>query len=237
MAAGLALPLALPGLTTLLLCPALVGLGHVFFHVSVHSLVGALSPEAERTRNFATFSLGISIAAFIGPSAAGFAIELGSYRAAFALLAAIALLPALYAMVHRGLIPARVRHEQESKGKSAFDLLAIPDLRRTLIMSGVALTGIELFSFYLPIYGSAIGLAPSVIGMILSSHAVAGLSCACSCTGSPSAIPSSACSPARYSSQRSRTSRFRPWATPGCWPAPRSFSASRSVPRSHSPSS
>ena len=173
MAAGLALPLALPGLTTLLLCPALVGLGHVFFHVSVHSLVGALSPEAERTRNFATFSLGISIAAFIGPSAAGFAIELGSYRAAFALLAAIALLPALYAMVHRGLIPARVR-QQEPEGKSAFDLLAIPELRRTLIMSGVALTGIELFSFYLPIYGSAIGLAPSVIGMILSSHAVAG---------------------------------------------------------------
>ena len=41
-------------------------------------------------------------------------------------------------------------------------------------MSGVTLTGIELFSFYLPIYGSAIGLAPSVIGMILSTHAVAG---------------------------------------------------------------
>jgi MFS family permease len=174
MAGGLALPLALPGMTTLLLCPALVGLGHVFFHVSVHSLVGALSPEAERTRNFATFSLGISIAAFIGPSAAGFAIELGSYRAAFGLLAAIALLPALYAMAHRGLIPARVRHEEESKAKSAFDLLAIPELRRTLIMSGVALTGIELFSFYLPIYGRTIGLTPSVIGMILSTYAVAG---------------------------------------------------------------
>jgi len=174
MGAGLSLPLALPGMTTLLLCPALVGLGHVLFHVSVHSLVGALSPEAERTRNFATFSLGISIAAFIGPSAAGFAIELGSYRAAFALLAAIALLPALYALLHRSLIPARVRHEEESQGKSAFDLLAIPALRRTLIMSGVTLTGIELFSFYLPIYGSAIGLAPSVIGMILSTHAVAG---------------------------------------------------------------
>src|SRR5204862_99071 len=40
--------------------------------------------------------------------------------------------------------------------------------------SGVALTGIELFSFYLPIYGRAIGLAPSTIGMILSSYALAG---------------------------------------------------------------
>jgi MFS family permease len=41
-------------------------------------------------------------------------------------------------------------------------------------MSGVTLTGIELFSFYLPIYGRAIGLAPSSIGMILSTYAVAG---------------------------------------------------------------
>src|SRR5688500_1086051 len=174
MAAGLALPLAVPGMTALVLCPALVGLGHVFFHVSVHSLVGALGSAAERTRNFATFSLGISIAAFIGPSAAGFAIDLAGYRAAFALLAAIAVLPALHAMLHRSLIPDRARQETETHAKSAFDLLAIPDLRRTLIMSGVTLTGIELFSFYLPIYGRAIGLAPSAIGMILSSHAVAG---------------------------------------------------------------
>jgi MFS family permease len=174
MAAGLALPLGMPGIATLLLCPALVGLGHVFFHVSAHSLVGSFGSGVDRTRNFATFSLGISIAAFIGPSAAGFAIELAGYRTAFALLAGIAILPALYAALHRSLIPDRVHHEEESRGKSALDLLAIPTLRRTLIMSGVTLTGIELFSFYLPIYGSAIGLAPSVIGMILSSHAVAG---------------------------------------------------------------
>jgi MFS family permease len=151
MAAGLALPLAMPGMAALFLCPAAVGLGHVFFHVSAHNLIGAL-----------------------GTQAAGFTIELAGYRAAFALLAGVAVLPALYAMVHRRLIPEHTRHEGAAQSKSAFDLLAIPDLRRTLIMSGVTLTGIELFSFYLPIYGSAIGLAPSAIGMILSSHAVAG---------------------------------------------------------------
>src|SRR6185503_10646960 len=55
-----------------------------------------------------------------------------------------------------------------------FDLLAIPELRRTLIMSSVALTGIELFSVYLPVYGRSSGLAPSAIGMVLSCYAVAG---------------------------------------------------------------
>src|SRR5258705_7904064 len=71
-------------------------------------------------------------------------------------------------------MPKHVPHERHTEVKNALDLLAIPALRRTLIMSGVALTGIELFSFYLPIYGRAIGLAPSTIGLILSSYPLAG---------------------------------------------------------------
>ena len=173
MAAGLLLPFAGGGLPALFLCPALIGFGHIFFHVAVHSLVGSLGEAAERTRNFSTFALGGSIAAFIGPSAAGFAIELAGYRTAFAILAVAAAVPSAYVFLHRALIPQHVPHLAEG-GKSSMDLLAIPALRRTLIMSGVALTGIELFSFYLPIYGRAIGLTPSTIGMILSSYALAG---------------------------------------------------------------
>src|SRR5207253_2444137 len=70
-------------------------------------------------------------------------------------------------------IPAHARHEEET-AKSALDLLANAALRRTLIMSGVTLTGVELFSFYLPIYGREISLSPASIGMILSSYALAG---------------------------------------------------------------
>ncbi len=174
MAAGLAVAVFTSEISWLFLCPALLGLGHIFFHVSIHNLVGSLGERAARTRNFATFALGSSLAAFIGPSLAGFAIELAGFRAAFAILAVVAATPALVVLVYRGLIPAHVRHEMEERAKSAFDLLAIPALRRTLIMSGVCLTGIELFSFYLPIYGRSIGLTPSVIGMILSSYALAG---------------------------------------------------------------
>jgi MFS family permease len=174
MGAALALPLATQGIAWLFLCPALVGLGHIFFHVSIHNLVGSLGAEAERTRNFSTFALGSSIAAFIGPSLAGFAIEFAGFRPAFAILALVAVLPPVVVLAHRRIIPPVIQHQAEKQTKSAFDLLAIPALRRTLIMSGVTLTGIELFSFYLPIYGRAIGLAPSVIGLILSSYAVAG---------------------------------------------------------------
>jgi MFS family permease len=174
MAAGLALAFTVSEIHWLFVCPALIGLGHIFFHVSIHNLVGSLGAEAERTRNFSTFALGSSIAAFLGPSAAGFAIDLAGFRPAFAILAVVAAAPAIFVLIHKSFIPPQVRHEEEQQAKSAFDLLAIPALRRTLIMSGVTLTGIELFQFYLPIYGRAIGLAPSVIGMVLSSYAVAG---------------------------------------------------------------
>ncbi len=174
MAAGLAAPILVGGLPALFLCPALVGLGQIYFHVSVHNLIGSLGRPDDRTRNFATFSLGSSIAAAIGPSSAGFAIEMASYRMAFAMLALCALVPVLCVLLARNAIPARTAHQAGEEAKSALDLFAIPALRRTLIMSGMALTGIELFSFYLPIYGRAIGLAASSIGLILSSYAVAG---------------------------------------------------------------
>lgn len=174
MAAGLTVAFFSSSIPLLFLCPALLGLGHIFFHVSIHNLVGSLGANAARTRNFATFALGSSIAAFVGPSLAGFAIEFASYRTAFAILACAAAASGVYVLVHKRLIPAHVRHAEEPQAKSAFELLAIPALRRTLIMSGVTLTGIELFSFYLPIYGRSIGLSPSVIGMVLSSYAVAG---------------------------------------------------------------
>jgi MFS family permease len=178
MAAGLIVAFFTSDILWLFLCPALLGLGHIFFHVSIHNLVGSLGANGDvlsaRTRNFSTFALGSSMAAFIGPSLAGFAIELAGFRPAFAILAAVAAVPAFFVLFYGNLIPAHVRHEAEERAKSALDLLAIPALRRTLIMSGVTLTGIELFSFYLPIYGRSIGLSAAVIGMVLSSYAVAG---------------------------------------------------------------
>src|SRR5258708_25043632 len=133
MAAGLVLPIIVGGLLVLFVSPAVLGVGHIYFHFSIHILVGSLGTPAERTKNFSTFALGASIAAFIGPSAAGFAIELAGYRAAFAMLAVAATLPSFYVFLHRRLMPNHVRHEPHTQAKSALDLLAIPPHRRTPI--------------------------------------------------------------------------------------------------------
>src|SRR5438034_972747 len=132
MACGLALPALAGGLPALFLCPALIGLGHIFFHVSIHNLVGSLGAAEDRTRNFATFALGGSIAAFAGPSLAGFGIEIAGYRATFAMLAVIGLVPALIVLLHKALIPPHARHEEET-AKTAVELLANAAVRRPRI--------------------------------------------------------------------------------------------------------
>jgi MFS family permease len=172
IAAGLLVPLALPGLPGLIVCSALIGLGHIFFHVSIHNLIGGYGDGEARTRNFATFSLGASISAFLGPSTTGFSIDGWGFGPTYVLLAAISVLPAIILIAYPKLVPARTPQSKDHAGGS-FALLANPGLRRTLIMSGVTLTGIELFTFYFPVYGRSIDLSASAIGLVMASYAVA----------------------------------------------------------------
>ena len=169
---ALLVPLGFGGIIGLLACSTLVGLGHIFFHVSVHNLIGGYGEGEARTKNFATFSLGASIAAFLGPSITGFSIDGWGFRATYVLLAAVSILPVLILVFYPKLIPERVGHSKPEK-EGSLALLGNPGLRRTLVMSGVTLTGIELFTFYFPVYGRSIGLSASAIGMVMASYAIA----------------------------------------------------------------
>ncbi len=173
IAIGLAAPLAIAGIAGLLVASALVGLGHIFFHVSIHNLIGGYGGGEARTRNFATFSLGASISAFIGPALGGISIDLWGFAPTHLLLAVIALTPALVLAVYPGVIPPRVAPSRPEASGGSFALLKDGGLRRTLIMSGVTLTGIELFTFYFPVYGRSVGLSASAIGLVMSCYAVA----------------------------------------------------------------
>jgi predicted MFS family arabinose efflux permease len=173
VAAGLALPALYEGLAALFLCPALIGLGQVFIQVSSHSAVGAVGGRADRAKNFSLYSLGASTAAFIGPSLAGLSIDALGYRATYLALAGVSTLVALLVFAFPRAMPHGAADKEPPGGTSTLDLLRDTALRNTLIMSGVTLTGIELFTFYMPIYGKAIGLSASSIGLVLSAFGAA----------------------------------------------------------------
>jgi MFS family permease len=172
MALGLCVPLAWPGLGGLLAAATIIGFGHIFFHVSAHNLIGSYGDGEARVRNFATFSLGGSLSAFVGPSLTGFSIDGLGFGPTYVVLALVALVAPAILLCHPRMVPARKAHST-SAGGGSLELLAIPGLRRTLVMSGVTLTGVELFTFYFPVYGRSIGLSASMIGIVMSSYAVA----------------------------------------------------------------
>lgn len=173
--AGMALALLLPALHedlfTLFACPALVGLGQIFVQVSIQNAVGSIGGADARAKNFGTFSLGASISTFVGPSLAGFSIDALGFSPTYVVLASMSLAVVLLAILLGQRLPAGGLRGDERAGGRALDLFREGPLRRTLFMSGVALTGIELFSFYMPIYGKSIGLSASGIGLVLSAYA------------------------------------------------------------------
>jgi MFS family permease len=161
-------------LYTLYLSALLIGFSFVFYNVSVQNLIGMLSSPEARTRNFSNLSLMIASGGFIGPLIAGFSIDNFGYAIGYL---AISVLPVISAVIlfsaRRGLAALSGARAKSEEAGYAVGLLSNPPLRRTLITSGIILAAIDLFQFYMPIYGHAIGLSASAIGMVLAMFAAA----------------------------------------------------------------
>lgn len=174
LAMGLALPYLIPTLAGLAASAALIGASHVFYNVSVQNLVGALSGADDRTKHFTNYGLVMALGGFLGPLAAGFSIDRFGHATSYLYIAAGPLIPALIMLFARGIDRQGARQSAgEGRAMDAKSLLGNPPLRRTLITSAAILTGIDLFQFYMPIYGNAIGLSASTIGVVLSMFAAA----------------------------------------------------------------
>jgi MFS family permease len=170
---GLCIPFFWPSLTGLYASAALIGASYVFYHVCVQSLIGTLSSQDDRTRNFANYALVLSVAGFMGPLAAGFGIDWLGHTRAYLVLAAVPFAPVLILLALGSRVPAPHVAAEGAGTKRAADLWRDPELRRVFLMSAVVLTGIDLYQFYLPIYGHSIGLSATVIGMVLAMFSAA----------------------------------------------------------------
>src|SRR5262249_22908562 len=71
------------------------------------------------------------------------------------------------------LLPRKAKHEAVDARGSVLDLWRITHLRTTFIAGGLVASAWDLFQFYFPIYGHAIGISASAIGTIIGMVAVA----------------------------------------------------------------
>jgi len=173
VAAGMLLPFASHGLPMLFLTAAVVGTAFMMQHIALNHVIGSIGQPAERAVNFSWFALGYSVSGFIGPLLAGFAIDLAGHRTAFVLLALPPALGTALLLWQRPPLPQRHEVRDDAAPRHLADLLRNPRLLPIFLFSGLLATGWDMYTFVIPIYGTRIGLSPSIIGIVMSSFALA----------------------------------------------------------------
>jgi predicted MFS family arabinose efflux permease len=162
-----------PTLPMLHLTAAGIGCGFMLLHISAQHMVGEMSAERDRKDNFGWLALGFATSNFVGPTVAGFTIDLLGHRASFCAFALFALVALAIVASRRGHLPHRIHMRREGENLSAWELLRDAELRRIFIVSGLIASAWDMFVFVTPIYGTSIGLSASTIGLILGSFAAA----------------------------------------------------------------
>jgi predicted MFS family arabinose efflux permease len=129
------------------------------------------SDPVQIKRIFSWMAIAPSIANFVGPFAAGLAIDLAGFRVCFALLALLALCSWL-GIHHAADLPVNKGEERPAQS-SAWDLLGESRMRLLLLVNWLLSSCWDVHTFVLPVLGHERDISASVIGIILGLFAVA----------------------------------------------------------------
>ena len=169
--AGLLVPFFAPGLPALFVAAAMNGLSFTFYNVSMQAQVGLLSAAENRAANFGSLSLMLAVATFFGPLIAGVSVDHAGHARACLVVAVLTLVPIAMLLARGAALPAGAP-QVEAPG-SLREVLTTPGLARLLLTGSLVVAGIDLFQFYLPIYGHGVGLSATEIGVVLAMFSAA----------------------------------------------------------------
>jgi MFS family permease len=173
IAAGLAIPYFVKGLPVLYVSAVVMGSSMVFINIGLQHLIGSLGDAEQRTHNVSMQSLTIALGLMIGPLLVGFSIDHLGHVPTYLYLALLVLASSVAWIACRRLIPHSHGTEKPQAGSGVRDLLAQPNLRRTLVVSGLVVAGVDLYSFFMPLYGHSIDFSATLIGVVLGAFAAA----------------------------------------------------------------
>ncbi|MCE9640858.1 MAG: MFS transporter [Betaproteobacteria bacterium] len=170
---GMLMPYFWPGLVAIYVAAALNGVSVGFVNVTMQNVIGTLSTQETRAKNFSNFSMMNSTASFIGPLFAGISIQYAGHGASCLYVIG------LY-VVSVGILAAGSRAlPKGGRGKSSpaggmLSQLSDPNVLKVLAVSSLVQTGQDMFQFYIPVYAHGIGISAATIGVILAMFAASG---------------------------------------------------------------
>ncbi|MFI8894202.1 MFS transporter [Streptomyces paradoxus] len=178
---GCALSGVAGSLWTMALWSGVMGLGHLCFVIGSQSLVARQSAPHEQDRNFGHFTIGAALGQLVGPIAAGALIGGEDMAGSSALALIVAGATAAVAFTSLWRIEDR-RTVSTSRGDKG-DRVPVRGILRTrgvpagIFISLAVLSATDILTAYLPVVGEHRGIAPSVIGILLSLRAAATIAC------------------------------------------------------------
>ena len=169
---GAGLAAAFPIFPVLCLSALLTGGATGVASLALQRHVGrAAKGAAELKRVFSWLSIGPAVSNFLGPFSAGVLIDASGFRAAFSLMALLALVAWLWVRSTVELAP--VVADADAVPKKALDLLGEPLMRRLLLVNWLLSSCWDVHTFVVPVLGHERGFSASVIGAILGAFAIA----------------------------------------------------------------
>lgn len=160
-----------PGLLSLALNAACIGISMATFMISMQHSAGALGDASIRTSIFSWMTLCQSAALMVSPPITGFLIDHLGHREAFLCLGLMGVTLLALLLIADRLLPSQARASAPVK-RRVMDLLQYPAVRATLVISALSPIGWELFFFFVPLHGASVGLSASTIGLVFSSFSL-----------------------------------------------------------------
>ena len=173
LAGGLIIPWFFPSLNALYVAALVIGVALVFLNIALQQLIASLGDADARTRNVSLQSLAVSLGATIGPLLVGISIDQDGHVSTFLYLSIIVAGSFVAWIACRRAIPHSAKTPRKEGSGGVRVLLGQPGLRRIIVASGLVIAGVDLYSFFMPIYGHGIGLSATMIGVVLGAFAAA----------------------------------------------------------------
>ncbi|GGW58202.1 MFS transporter [Streptomyces caelestis] len=178
---GCALSGVADSLWAMALWSGVMGLGHLCFVIGSQSLVARQSAPHEQDRNFGHFTIGAALGQLVGPIAAGAVIGGDDMKGTSALALIVA--GGVGAVAFTSLWRIEHRRTAATSRAEKGDRVPVGRILRTrgvpagILISLAVLSATDILTAYLPVVGEHRGIAPSVIGLLLSLRAAATIAC------------------------------------------------------------
>lgn len=169
---GLLIPYLIQTLWSLYISQIIVGMSHIFIIISLQNVLGNAANKENRDHYFGIFSMVVALSQFIGPVIGGYLAEYTPYSFAFFVSAIIGSVPIVTAFWVPVLIAKRLE-EPLQEGRSALNLLKIPQLSKALAGSALVLYSRDIFVAYFPLYAASLNISDSNIGWIIALQGLA----------------------------------------------------------------